>query len=87
MAREYDHLFKLLIIGDSGEFCPPLRPLVICVVLLYVHHCGSMRVTQNVWNSFLLAKVIQIVGPIDTLAFYGGCRHGRETVVFGEINI
>ena len=20
MAREYDHLFKLLIIGDSGEF-------------------------------------------------------------------
>ena len=21
MAREYDHLFKLLIIGDSGELC------------------------------------------------------------------
>jgi hypothetical protein len=21
MAREYDHLFKLLIIGDSGEYC------------------------------------------------------------------
>lgn len=26
MAREYDHLFKLLIIGDSGK--PGLLPLI-----------------------------------------------------------
>lgn len=24
MAREFDHLFKLLIIGDSGEWARPM---------------------------------------------------------------
>ncbi len=41
MAREYDHLFKLLIIGDSGRFfnkalknemCPDLIDLCMHIV-------------------------------------------------------
>lgn len=29
MARDYDHLFKLLIIGDSGKLCVNWTNLVI----------------------------------------------------------
>ena len=35
MAREYDHLFKLLIIGDSGKACllsPPQELMLIVAI-------------------------------------------------------
>lgn len=40
MAREYDHLFKLLIIGDSGKYRP--------------HKYISIYLIFN-WNSFFLS--------------------------------
>lgn len=38
MAREYDHLFKLLIIGDSGEACNVAYNLL----RVYVKYAGEL---------------------------------------------
>ena len=36
MAREYDHLFKLLIIGDSGNYAS-----LTCLLCLICVYCPS----------------------------------------------
>lgn len=46
MARDYDHLFKLLIIGDSGECVLECEDVCymccVCVSMFRVHECLQM---------------------------------------------
>lgn len=55
MAREYDHLFKLLIIGDSGK----LAVIVKNLFSVYIHVCGmtlSLSLLAGVGKSSLLLR-------------------------------
>ena len=56
MAREYDHLFKLLIIGDSGKNL--IRPLFVSHAVLNMYYMCSTD--KSVWSSPCLS--VRLIG-------------------------
>ena len=50
MAREYDHLFKLLIIGDSGSYC--------CLSMSHqIYFFKKIRISNFLCVLFILSTV------------------------------